>query len=623
LSSLFNDVSSIINTRVDDNLLFKAFIDSDLPCRLYGDEIRIRQIALNILNNAAKYTKAGHISFSLTGKRNDSVLLLEITVSDTGIGIKEGDLEKLFAKFTRFDSDKNRGVEGTGLGLSIAGNLCEMMGGNIKVSSVYGEGSTFVVTIPQEIRDGTPLAKLKEPDKACTLVFEQRPPYLDSVSHALENLGAPYTAVTVQSDFFNELASGNYQNVLLPNYLYESQKNTLKKLGGELEVFLLLEYDESPSAADVRTLSMPVSCISISNEFNKEDVHGLANKKAFDVFTAPQAVVLVVDDIHTNLRVMEGLLAPFKMQVDLCLSGESALQMVGQKKYDIVFMDQMMPGIDGLETTKRIREMGGDYETMPIIALTANAVRGVKEMLLANGFSDFISKPVDISMLHAMLTEWIPKGKQSKCQGATADNTSEAAPFEIEGIDVNSGIGRIGGKVNDYLRTLDLYRKDGEDKLSEIPRALEEKDIRLFTTCVHALKSASAYIGAANLSEQARGLEAAGNRMDMEYIENHAGIFLRGLKKILESISEVVPKEKTAPAGKGDSAALHGKLETLKAALANFDVGTADELLLDLEKSQLADLAKEISHCALVSDYDGAIALIDRHFADNADLRGR
>nr|AGS53254.1 hypothetical protein [uncultured bacterium contig00001] len=525
LSSLFNDVSNIINTRIGDNLLFKAFIDSALPCRLYGDEIRIRQIALNILNNAAKYTKSGHISFSVTGKRNGSVLLLEISVSDTGIGIKEDDLEKLFAKFTRFDSDKNRGVEGTGLGLSIAGNLCEMMGGNIRVESVYGEGSTFVVTIPQEIRDGTQVAKLKESEKANTLVFEQRPPYLDSIAMALENLGAPYTAVTIQSDFFNELRSGRYHNMLLPNYLYESQKNTLKKLGGEMEVFLLLEYNESAAAADVRTLSMPVSCISIANAFNKEDFHDPANKKAFDVFTAPEAIVLIVDDIHTNLRVMEGLLAPFKMQVDLCLSGESALQMVAQKKYDVVFMDQMMPGIDGLETTKRIREMGGEFKTMPIVALTANAVRGVKEMLLANGFSDFISKPVDISMLHAILTDWIPKGKQLKCQETSAERKPETASFEIEGIDVDSGVARIGGKVNDYLKTLELYRKDGEDKLTVIPSALEEKDIRLFTTCVHALKSASAYIGATKLSEQARDLEAAGNRMDMEYIENHTGIF--------------------------------------------------------------------------------------------------
>ncbi|MDR1841167.1 MAG: response regulator [Holophagales bacterium] len=614
-SSLFNDVCNIIRTKMDEKLLFVAFIDSRLPCKLYGDEIRIRQVILNLLNNAAKYTREGHISFSLKGEKEDYMIWLEITISDTGIGIKPDDLAKLFNKFTRFDGEKNRGIEGTGLGLSIAKNLCQMMGGDIEVTSEYGGGSVFTIKIPQKIKDDTQLAILKDSETANSLVYELRPPYLDSIVSTLENLDVSYTAVTNQSAFFNELGSGKYKNVILPNFLYEELKATFNCLNSSVEIFLLMEFNEQAAHHhNVHTLSMPLSCISVVNAFNHEDTGAAANKGKLDYFTAPEAKVLIVDDISTNLKVMEGLLAPYKMQVDICLSGEKSVEMVKRKNYDIVFMDQMMPGIDGIEATKRIRALGAEFESLTVIAQTANALRGVKEMLISFGFSDFISKPVEISKLHAMLCVWIPKDKQIIGPPVLAE--TETAPFEIKNIDVSAGINNLGGKLENYLNTLSQYCKDVTVKMVEIPKSIEQNDISMFITCVHALKSASAYVGAVRLSEMAKALELAGNNRNMNYIETNLEDFLSELKITMNNISMILSKNKSDSENNEDLTVIHTKLELLKTALLNYDVSAIDELIKTLVKSQINNLIEQISQCALISDFDSAIALIDEYFAN-------
>ncbi|MCL1907779.1 MAG: ATP-binding protein [Holophagaceae bacterium] len=617
VSSLFSDVCNIIKTRMDETLLLLTFIDSNLPSRLYGDQTRIRQVILNILNNAVKYTKKGHVSLSIIGTKKDGAIELNISVSDTGIGIKKEDMEKLFGKFTRFDSDKNRSIEGTGLGLSIARNLCEMMGGNISVSSIYGEGSVFTITLPQEIRSEAEMASLKEPEKADTLVFEQRPQYLNSITGALANLGAPYKSVTILSDFYNELNGGEYNNVIFPNYLYDKGiKDMLASAKPDTELFLLLEYSETPAMHNVRTLPMPISCISIANAFNHQDPSDSAAMRGkLEYFTAPQAMVLVVDDISTNLTVMEGLLAPYKMQVDICQSGEKAIEMVKMNKYDIIFMDQMMPGMDGIEATNIIRAMGGDYEKLAILALTANAVKGVEEMLVSKGFSGYISKPVETPRLHSMLCTWVPAEKQIK---ASEFNTeAEKAPFEIECIDVQAGITNTGGKVASYLKTLGLFCRDCQEKLDEIPRALENNELRKFITFVHALKSASANVGASQLSEKAKTLEEAGNKSDMEFIERHLGSFLSDLKKIVQDILPAISKEKAKPKVVEDISDIHKKLCLLKTALIEYDISAIDELILALEKSLVPSLMEQISHDVLISDFDAAMGHIDGYLSQN------
>ncbi|MDR1759178.1 MAG: response regulator [Fibrobacter sp.] len=301
LSSLISDVVSIVEARLTrTGIRLETEIDTDIPDALVGDEKRVRQILLNILSNAVKYTDKGSVSFVVNGDMvNEDTVVLTINVADTGKGIKPENINKLFNDFVQIDPVANKNVEGTGLGLAITKNLLKAMNGNIKVESIYGKGSIFTVTLPQKITSLEPMGKLTES-------------------------------------------------------------------GGKMKEF-----------------------------------------------TAPYAKVLVVDDIEVNLDVMEGLLLPYRVQVDSCLSGMEAVEKIEHNHYDLIFMDHMMPGMDGVETTKRIRELdlrNPYYRDLPIVALTANAVNGMKEFFMENGFNDFLSKPISVNALNVILEKWIPKG---------------------------------------------------------------------------------------------------------------------------------------------------------------------------------------------------------------------
>jgi CheY-like chemotaxis protein len=303
---------------MEKNIQFFSNIDGSIPDNLIGDEKRLRQILINLLSNAAKYTEKGNISMSvITEKRRVSdqgsaQIWLRISVSDTGIGIKPEDKKKLFSDFIQVDTKRNRNIEGTGLGLAITKRLCVAMGGDISVTSEYGSGSTFTIIIPQGIESETPIGIANVPVK-----FAQK-------------------------------------------------------------------YETS--------------------------------------FTVPNAKILLVDDIDANLKVAAGLLAPYKAKVDTACSGVEALQKIramSETQYDLVFMDHMMPGMDGIECTGLIRK----WETaqsksnrIPIVALTASAMSGAKEMYLEKGFDDYLSKPIELRVLDEILKNWLKKNEKSETE---------------------------------------------------------------------------------------------------------------------------------------------------------------------------------------------------------------
>ncbi|MDR2554063.1 MAG: response regulator [Fibromonadaceae bacterium] len=511
-SSLINDVVNIINMRLTDSKLrFEINIDSNIPNALLGDEMRIRQVLLNILSNAVKYTKKGFVSFSASGEIIDDTVLLTIEVADSGIGIKKENLEKLFKDFVRLDFTANKEVEGAGLGLAITKNFVSAMGGDIKVHSEYGKGSTFIVKLPQKIRSHEPFGTIK----------------------------------------------------------------TTEERGSE---------------------SMTIK------------------------FNAPKAKILIVDDIDTNLKVAEGLMQPYNMKIDLCQSGFAAIEAIKENLYDLVFMDHMMPEMDGIETTKLIREMGGEnprYASLPIVALTANAVSGTREMFLSNGFNDFLSKPIDIVKLDAILAKWLPKEKQEKLEEKIADaDAPEATEMEIGGIDVKKGISMTGGSLKVYMQTLAVFHKDGIQKMAEIKKSLETDNYSLYTTYVHALKSASASIGAFDLSETAKSLEAAGKKRDSAFIKQQNAHFLMALEILLNNINTVLSankkNDKKVPV---DFETLKNELNNLKAAIGIFDSDAIDKAANSLQMfTQAADIGESVENILqknLIGEYDEAVAMID------------
>jgi CheY-like chemotaxis protein len=403
---------------IDSKLHFVVNIDSNLPNALVGDETRIRQVMLNILGNAVKYTESGFISLTMRGTPIDeNTIKLVLEVKDSGIGIKEEDMKKLFDEYMQFDLEKNRGIEGTGLGLTITRSLLKAMDGNISVKSEYGKGSTFMVELPQKIHSDKALATVENPSEKNILVFEQYEIYANSLMYAINNLGVKCELVSNETEMFEKMSAGGYNFIFVSYALYIKNRDAISRFGQKAKIVVLTEFGETVPDSALNALAMPVYSLTIANILNGTvgDFSYSTHNEHIVRFTAPEAVVLVVDDVVTNLKVANGLLLPYKMRVDLCKSGVTAIEAMKMNRYDIIFMDHKMPGMDGIETTLKIRSMGYEdpyYKEVPVIALTANAVLGTKEMFIENGFNDFLSKPIDTVKLNAVLEKWIPKEKQ-------------------------------------------------------------------------------------------------------------------------------------------------------------------------------------------------------------------
>ncbi|MDR1163447.1 MAG: response regulator [Candidatus Accumulibacter sp.] len=625
LSSVINDVLNIVQTRVaEKQLAFIAQVDPNLPTVVYGDEVRVRQVITNLLTNAVKYTNKGFVLFSVSAAEHDDdeYVQLNISIKDSGIGIKDEDMDKLFASFVQVDKIKNKGTEGSGLGLVIAKSLCEAMGGEITFESEYGKGSTFHVRIPQKIVDARKIAQVQKPDEIRALLYEAEDIYGRNIVDSLELLGVSVKWVHMQSEFYEALEhDAPYSHVLVSHVMLEGASKVFERMSYKARLISIVDYGTQVASQKVYTIPRPVQSISLASILNDEEAIGRIDGADYHIhFIAPEARVLIVDDIATNLMVAQGLLLPYRMQVDTCQSGREAIRLVQENHYDIVFMDHMMPEMDGIEVTNRIRVLDESrFGEMPIIALTANAVSGMKEMFLRSGMSDFLTKPIDVAKLDTILNKWLPSGKkQAYVAEVAASDTVDAPALVVEGLDVKKGVSMSGGSLEAYLNVLKIFCKDGREKTVQIREALAKGDIALFGIYVHALKSASASIGSASISDQAKELEFAAKRSDLEFIGTHAEPFIAALEPLLDNIevtvrtAEIAAMENAAPV---DTALLKERLEALRTALDEMDMSVIDEIVNDLSAMALPEPVKgafeKVSEQILVGEYEAAVQLLD------------
>jgi CheY-like chemotaxis protein len=395
------------------------------------------------LSNAIKYTQKGTITLKITSRRKDNDLWLEIDVSDTGIGIREDDLKKLFSEYNQVDTKANRSIEGTGLGLSITKRLAEMMGGSISVESVYGKGSNFHVYIRQGFVNDAPMGK--------------------AVAESLRS------------------------------FRYTDNR----RLVGKKLVRIDLSY----------------------------------------------ARVLVVDDVRTNLDVATGLLRKYKIQTDCVTSGQEAIEKIrnGSPVYNAVFMDHMMPGMDGIEATETIRALGSEYAgKIPIIALTANAIQGTQAMFLEHGFQDFISKPIDIMELDSVIRKWVRNESHEAL--APPDELSSNVPppdakgkINIPGVDTEKGLSVFDGDLDVYKKLLHSYVVNTPAALERI-RNVNEETLKEYTINVHGIKGASASLGVETIRKEAYNLEMMARAGDLRGVMTDNGKFINSAEKIIAAI---------------------------------------------------------------------------------------
>ena len=564
IASMLNDVINMIMTRKGEKKIeIMVHADPDIPCGIIGDEVRIRQIMINLMTNAVKFTNSGAVTLNVTFSKQDYGINLKISVEDSGIGITEENLEKLFESFQQVDTRKNRSIEGTGLGLAISKRLVTKMGGFINVSSVYGQGSVFSVVLPLKVSDPRPFISVNTPEKLSAAVFidfkkfedpavEQQ--YIALMKEISRQLKVKMLHTTQMSELERSIDNGSISHCFIGKEEYLAHKDYFIDVSTKVSVVLIQD------ATDAVQLPLTIKCIykpfytmSAASALNNESILANMNERRGSSisFSAPRARVLIVDDTEINLKVAVGLMRPYNMQIMTVDSGKAAISMLKSKDIDLVFMDHMMPVMDGVEATGIIRQMEGDYyKNLPIIALTANAVSGVREMFIESGLNDFIAKPIELTALDRVLKKWLPADKimppVSVSYGKNDRRGRKKDPKNNEGklISVAKGLNYTGGIESAYYEILEMYVRKGAEKIAQIGELAAEESWKNYITEVHALKSTSLSIGAVKLSEFAKKLELAGKAGDY-------GIIRSENEELLRCYDEVIAEGTSLLAGKG------------------------------------------------------------------------
>ena len=620
--SIVNDVANIVNTRIGDkDVEFTMDIAPYIPRMLHGDNFRIHQIIINILNNAVKFTRRGMVNLKLDcefDENDPENCILKIDVKDTGIGIKNEDKKKLFNSFQQVDSKRNRNVEGTGLGLAITQQLLDLMDGSIRFDSEYNKGTTFFMRIPQKIVDKMP--SVPPLDRKINVVVRSNGEYFkDQLFVDLKRIGADYIEVENCDDLdsykpdYLIIDKNELSNALL-NYL---EKHT------EINCLAIADYDSRTNLLlpNVHVIRKPVYSLGLYNAMGISNIKlftDTSEEETFN-FVAPEAHILVVDDNAVNLTVAKGLLEPLQMSVDLAGSAGDAIAMMNEIQYDAIFMDHMMPEVDGIEATHIIRRLMPEYDSVPIIALTANAVSGAKEMFLAEGMDDFVAKPIDLKDITAKLHKWLPDNKIVPISAEQAAKDAEEKNFlqpeiNIPGLDTKTAIDRLGS-FDLFMTVLKEYYGAIDKKYEVIKKHYDAGSIHDYTVEVHSLKSTSRQIGAMHLADEAAELEKAGNEGNVALIKERTDAMLAEYLSMKDIIGPHVPQEEKKEVREASPDEIKALLDKLAEALEFFDTLQIDEVVEELSGFSYSSPEQQscfdkLRDAAEISDIDSIGAII-------------
>ncbi|MGN1137187.1 MAG: ATP-binding protein [Oscillospiraceae bacterium] len=610
IASTLNTVINMAEARKGNKKLdFIIKVDPDIPRGIIGDEVRIRQVIVNLMTNAIKYTEKGCVTLTVSQTKQEYGINLFVSVADTGIGITEENIEKLFTSFRQVDTKKNRSVEGTGLGLAISKRLITQMGGFIGVKSEYGVGSEFRFVIPVKVTDDRPFITIKDVEKIHALGFFDVEKFNGRYKkHFIEmgkKLNIEFNCCQSIEELKNAAQSGRITHYFVSKEKYINNSDYLGELAEKSRVFVIQDRMDAINLPDsIKCIYKPFYAISVASALNDENmVVNLNERRGSEIrFSAPKARVLIVDDNAINLKVAVGLMQPYHMQLMTAESGSAAINMLRSKDIDLVFMDHMMPEMDGVEATKLIREMEGDYyKKLPIIALTANAVNGVREMFIKEGLNDFLAKPIELSALDRILRLYLPKEyiqAPTTSNYAGSDRRKKNKKSNYEGsvmFDPDKGLMYTGGSMDAYREILELYVKKGPEKRNYIDELFEKKDWKNYIIEVHALKSTSLSIGAVKLSELAKELEAAGKSESYGTIEKKNSILSELYGKVIEIAGNYLGESEGTDNDKGGESAELKELKEISAEELSAFIGKAKEACGNFDGDAMTNIADEAS----------------------------
>ena len=546
LSSLLNDLMMEVRMYKSPEIELIIDVDPELPSVMKTDVSKLKKILWHLIMNGLKYTKKGGVYVRISSVPQEYGINLCIEVSDTGIGMSDKEIERIFDQFYQADSGRTRTTSGLGLGMNIVSGFVRSLGGFITIESKRGEGTTVHVSIPQSVTDHT----------ACMTLAQREKIYLGGFLH-FEKFSVPEVR-----EYYNSMVFHIVRGLKLHMHRVDNVE-TLKKLVenielthlfvGESEYITNMDYIEALSkkmvvavvandgfslraGSTVKILRKPFYCFPVITILDSNLDTVLSGEEQM---RCPGVEALVVDDEPMNLTVAKGIFKRYGIVVTTAASGRESIELCLERNFDIVFMDHMMPEMDGIEAMKQIKSNAKrDGKDFPVVALTANAVSSAKEMFLSEGFDGFVSKPIELQELERVMKRVLPKTAvvyESGQKDMEAAVQSEPDIEETQGIqgDTHATLSSLGINTSkglqycqndeEFYETLLLqFATESVGKRKEMEKFYEEENLHRYSILVHALKSTAKMIGAAELSEKAKALEFAAKEGNLSFIhENH------------------------------------------------------------------------------------------------------
>ena len=492
--------------------------------------MRIREILTNLLANAVKFTVSGKIELKLRAKHlSETKTELSFFISDTGSGIKEEEDQKyLFRQFSRVDPKKNQTIMGTGLGLSISKKLTELMVSSITVESEYEKGSTFIVTIPQEICLAAPMIPPSDKmEQAEVYVYlpESDKELTKYVIRELHKLSIHPSLISSVSSISLDRSNKN-SYLIMQQADFPSCQEMIDSLFLQDHVLLLMKNSDTTESKyyNYQQLYPYNLMMQTANILSGHPVKTASKKtNVYEDTTFPSAHILIVDDNDVNSSVAKRLMEPYEMDIDVASNGFDTLTMASAKDYDLIFLDHMMPGMDGIETVQKLRKMDCIRKDLPVVSLTANVFSDAKTYFTEQGFSDFLAKPINVKELHNTLLQYLQdkavlKIVEKKLDEAFISEEVKACFTSLKHFDVDASLEYFDHSADFYLEMLKTFRQGLFERRNELDKIYENQDIKLFTIHVHAIKSASKSVGALEFSDLAKTMEDFGHQNNWKSI---------------------------------------------------------------------------------------------------------
>ena len=635
ISEIISDVST---EYASENTDFFARIDPNIPKTLFGDNLRIKQVFMYLLFSTVHKLPHSRMLMEVKGEVDPgtNTVMLSATISESGFGLSEVEIEAMLSAYTKYDSRQKSDYKGMGLELSICKEILELMGGSLSIKSVEGVGMAVHFEFLNYIIEDKPLIKVSTLNEYNILVYTKNPEDQDIWVDIMGQFSLYPNFVSGPNAFRQAIENRRYTHIFVDDMLYPMIRDTIKSAQISDEVYVLTEAGSIYSDFDnCKILRKPMTCICVGNALNNAwDAANYKVSKKREAVTYPEGKIIIVDDSIVNLKVLEGMLQTFNVNITKCKSGAEALDVLEKEEYDLIILDQRMPEMDGIELLHFIRKLDNANSMVPILCATADFGPEVSRMLLNEGFQDYLAKPVRRFYLERMLRKYMPpelavniEVDDFRPDEAEDVHKTESVTADPKLINFDAGLANVGGQLDAFSSVVNAYYREGKNKADIVPALLSENNIANYIIEVHALKSSSAAIGADGMAVRFRELEFAGKAGNTEFLESHTDSVIAMFNEVLGVVKNyLIEKGIFEDAEEFDEPS--GNEVTL-------DLSVLDNIIDSLTNFNIKDTEEAVSACVTVNygheintvfrDVKNSLEIFDYHKAKDllTDLKRR